>query len=576
MANVVPSVLLYGQAIKLIEELQSAQEEGLAKDAETILSQLTNILTRFEENAGKPLTQYEPISETEPPLSSKANRFWKGVEYDINVLQQQVDMLRASTIVSHNTVTTDIMSARQENARLNNKMKTLQLYSKSSDSSILTFGDSFESLEFIDTDIIAPEDQPHLAHEGFVTLGRVGQLTDLSQDAKLRILETSNGFLGNNQEIRDPSSAPVDPETEYVHYTFKSDTHDYSDLSSIRDGEPDTWIEYEQYFIPESGKLAAANYNFVYLDDSDPEAVKRVEWADGPPNGVLKLGLEFDLESVQTMNSIELTPFGLQNNTNLPILIRKIQTSSNGTDWTAVSPTDVWVGTEVNVRSARIADNVITNKAIWAFESRPVRYVRIYIEQPNSIDSNVGHSFWVNEDTGNREEGPIPSVFNPDEYRHVDVRGDLVQFIEYFNGKRWAIGIRDIALHQVRYVESSTLVTRPLRAGGIVDRVMLEDAEIVIPPDYDSTQAWVQFFISPDDGETWIPISRVQDNFNGIPEQISFNDPLPASMREGNVYNYDTDTPVDSVRLKVEMARPADKSSTTPILKNYKLKVKRL
>lgn len=576
MGNVVPSVLLYGQALKLLEELQLAQEQNLVKDAETILSELTDILIRFEESAGKPLVNYEPIAETEPPLSEKANRFWTAAEKDVNLLQQQVDMLRAASIVTHNTLVTNTRAAFQDNARLNNKLKTLQLYSNNSDSSIITFGDSFKSLDSVDNDLIPDSEEVFLAHEGFVTLGRRGQLVDLSPDAAIKILGTSNGFLGNNQEITDPSDTATDPESGYVHYTFKAESNDYSSLSNITDGEPNTWIEYEHYEVPKAARLAAGNYNFEYLDDSDSEAVKRVDWAKGPTNGVLKLGLEFDLGKIDNINVIDLTPFGLEGNANYPVLVRQIQTSPNGTDWTSVFPTKVWIGTEVNVRAARSAENVLANRAVWTFESRAVRYVRVYIEQPNPVNSNIGHPFWVNEETEAREEGPIPPVDNPQEYWGTDVRGDLVQFREYFEGKRWAIGIRDVALQQVRYVEKSTLITRPLRAGGVIDRVVLEDADIVVPADYDTSQSWVRFFISPDDGETWLPISRIEDNFNGVPEQISFNDPLPASLREPNVYNHDTDSPVTSVRLKVELLRPQDSSSTTPILRFYKLKVKRL
>lgn len=575
--ELVPSVLLYGQAVQLLDELKQAQSSGAIKDTVDLIQRLTEILTKFEDNAGKPLLQYEPVAETEPPDSAKSNRFWLAAERDITLLQQQVDVLRAATIFTHNLVTTEVMNAQNGNARLSNKLKTLQLYSNSFDSTIVTFGDSFKNFEFVDLDLVPQEERAALFSEGYVTLAQEGEMVNLSEAATVRILPTSNGFFGNNQEIEDPITAPVDPDSGLAEYTYKSEMRDYSEITSMLDGEPDTWIEYERYHLTSAQRRQALNYNFTYLEDNDDGTTDRVNWATRPEGGVLRLGMEFDLHGVKVVNSIDLTPFGLEENVNYPILIRQIQTSSNGTDWRGVHPTDVWVGTDVNLRTARVADNVVTNRALWSFEPRATRYVRVYIEQHNSIPVNVGHSYWIDRRSldARRVEGPIPPVTDPTKYQSDRVVGDLIQRREYFEGQRWAIGLRDLLIQQVQYTSKSTLVTKPLRVGGAIDRVMLERVEIDVPDSYPTDESWVKFFITPNDGENWYPISRIEDVYNEIPEQISFNDPIHESLRERTVVNYNLERPVTSIRMKVEISRPQDAVSTSPVLRSYVLKVKR-
>lgn len=576
MGEMVPSVLLYGQAASLLDELREAQESGAIRDTVDLIQELATVLTSFQDGAGRPLLNYEAVDETEPPSSEKMNRFWRRAEADINLLQQQVDLLRAATLFSHNLVATEVENARKDNARLNNKLKTLQMYSNSMDSSIITFGDTFESLEFIDIGMTRPSERVALFSPGHITLGQEGDLVNLSEDAVISILPSSNGFLGNNQEVDDPTQAPVDAETGNRMHIFKSEMREYDNLEALTDDEPNTWIEYERYHLTETQKLSAQNLNFVYLRTDDEGNSERVDWATAPEGGVLRLGLEFDFQRIRNLNSINLIPYGLEDNANYPILVKQIQTSPDGTDWTRIFPTNVWIGNDINLRTARTANNIVVGRALWAFEARAVRYVRVFLEQHNSIPSNVGHAFWVNRRNPEIQvEGPIPPVNDINKYRDTRVIGDALQQRQFFSGRRWAIGVRDLLMQQVEYKSKSVLVTKPLRVGGLVDRVMLESAEIDIPFEYLASEHWVKFYITPDDGENWYQISRIDDPFQDVPEQISFNDPLHPSLRERTVTNYVTDNPVTTLRLKIEIDRPSDLKSTTPVVKSYVLKVKR-
>src|SRR3990167_4659784 len=139
MAQSTPSVMFYSQALKLVQDLRQTYINN-ANTSEDVVAKLRDVLTSLEDSLGSPLYKYESFAETEPPLSGKVNRIWDTIQYDINILQNQTDVLRAAAVFSHNILTTNILNASQENARLQNKAKTLQLYSNSRDPNIIVFG----------------------------------------------------------------------------------------------------------------------------------------------------------------------------------------------------------------------------------------------------------------------------------------------------------------------------------------------------------------------------------------------------------------------------------------------------
>jgi hypothetical protein len=625
MGQLVPSVLFHAQAIKLITELRDAYGSKVAT-VDDLVQQLRDAVTNFEATVGMPFFDFEPVVEGEPPLATKINRLWDNLMHDINILEQQADISRASTIFTHNLVATEVLKAQQANARVANKLKTLQLYSKSVDSSIIVFGDHFRSTDFMDFTLMPEGERPNIRGEGYVVLGQDGPLWDLANMAGLRILDTSNGFLGNLHEIdtkTDPrevtftrnATGTYNTETDASGTTvhklssdglvtdmepvFKAETHVRRDLGTVTDGGPDTWIEYEYCKISDADRNVAKNLNFTYarrtVTEAGEEKVEYIDWASGPPNGVLKLGIEFDLLSVQNVNYIHYLPFNLDENDNYPVTVTQVQTSVDRTNWEPVRPRDLVIGNTSNLQSG---NGTVVGDGIWAFSGRQMRYVQMHIEQSKPVTRKMGHLYYeVEKRVGERQvglytvgvydieraEGPAPNINDPTFYYDPSIRRvkksaedatSMIQRRETFIGQRWAIGIRDIRIQQVNHLPTSTIVTKRLRVGGVVDRVLL-DADITIPPEYGDGQGWISFFISPDDGARWFPIGRVQDDYLGIPEVVSFNDPLPEAMREPGVGYYSTPNPVTTLRLKIVLTRPPNLPSTTPVLRNYELKVKK-
>lgn len=608
MTQLSPTNLFTSQLVSKVIQFRADYGAGKFKTVDDVISNLKDIITQLNDNAHAPLTEYEPVAKGEPPLSEKMNRFWRSLQYDITNIEDQLIVLQASSLFLHNFYANELQKATNKNAQASNKLKTLQLYASAHDPNIITFGDHFRNQDFIDTTLTTPAQLVSLDVPGHVTLGRSGDISNLSKTASVKILGTSNGFLGNNQEINDPSKAPVAASNHVPLYTFAAQTNRHADLKTITDSDPTTWIEYESNKVSELDRATAKNLNFVYqvpaAAGTESDTPQLIDWAQGPPQGVLKLDLEFDLKGPHIINRIAYTPFGLQGDINYPVKVKAVQISSTGTNWTVITPQDVFIGTDVNLKAANTADNVTINTAEWLFPETEVRYIRISIEQSNPVSSNIGHLYYTNktsqttsvtetpdlaqiigvkletvENTTSftRVQGPIPPITNPAVYyknNNTSVQSNYLQNVEYFTGKRWAIGIRDCLIQEVKYQTSSVFVSKAFNINGIVDRVSI-DANVDIPKAFSNAESWVKFYVSPDNGVNWYQISRIQDDFLGIPEIVAFNDPLPTQFQESGVAYHTTQSSVSSLRIKVEISRPTDQASSSPVLKSYTLKVRK-
>lgn len=610
MTQLSPSSIYHAQAIALLKEIEKDVRSGELQTAEEINRRIQAAYAEFNQKVGTPLMDYEEVQLGEPPLSAKMNRMWKRIENDLNIAAEQLTYLQAAAIHLHNYLSTEMLRERNLTAKASNKLKTLQLYSSANDAQVVRFGDYFKNLDLVDTTRTPLDFQASLHAPGIITLRKEERKILTSSDGlTLEVLDTSNGFLGNNQEIDDPQTASVNPVTDVPTYTFKAQDNRHAELEEAFDQEPNTWVEYEKYLVSEDDRNAASNFNFAYLDDVTEANVteegqqQRVDWADGPADGVLKLDLEFALEEPRVVNGFSFTPFSFDDNRNYAIFIKYVETSDDGTSWSKVSPENVWVAVDANLQTAALDAEVQVGSASWLFEDRTIRYLRIHIEQPRSIPCNIGHLYYTSKAEvrnattidpngpstgpitlnvsqtvvgGTRVEGPLPPVSDPTRYydRPATRVGNVVQGVEYFEGDRWVIAMRDFVLEEASYSSSSVLVSEPFRITGVVDRVALE-ADIEVPDTYDPTSLWVRFYVSPDDGLNWYPISRIQDDFQDLPEILAFNDPLPTEFRETGVTYHQVSGTVDAVRVKVELTRPADAPATTPILRNYVLKVRK-
>lgn len=209
-----------------------------------------------------------------------------------------------------------------------------------------------------------------------------------------------------------------------------------------------------------------------------------------------------------------------------------------------------------------------------------IQSIKSWIEENKTTDNGDG--------TYNFQTGTNTFTINPDD---IDVTFFQRQFSEserYFNvpiklekeiypAKRMAVGIRDISVYHESYSYEFEIISKPYVYNFPVDSIMISvDSNV---DNTFSTDLYLYYYISADNGESWMRINPIQLDNQGIPEVISFNNNVPADYEiPGVMYlNYpDIPQSVDNLVVKITGSRSRG-SNFTPEIKSYELiaKVKR-
>lgn len=589
-----PSNKIYAQALSKIEKLVNRYSSLKDRSPDKIAMEISNALVEINQDLNKPLLDYEEFEFGEVPDSFKMNKILSDLASDINIIIDESDIIRSATVQTHNFIKTEILKSEEENTHLHNKIKTLQLYSNNEDSSILYLGDYFYNDDYIDWDLVPVDKRVELKKGDRITLGIESQQSALSAQANVSVLLGSNGFIGNNQELKsgivgnNPDSAN---NNGLVFLSEEDRSSPFDQLDNIIDSQPDTLFEFEKYFINPKEKAKAGNFNFTYQASDNSQLSyltpllgegREVDWADGLQDGKLKLFLLVDIGSISKVDIINFLPYGLRNNANAPILIKKVSLSIDQTDWFPLSRQNVFVANGIDQNSVKLnSEDIVINLASFQAEGVEARFILFEIEQGTPYKTNAGHFYYL-EDQGDgdveqqvRVQGPVPEVANlwREKAPNSLYQNNLLQKREAISADRWAIGIRDISIYSTKYKQTSTLVSKKFLVPGGVDRVSIE-SNITIPSSYPTDTAWIRFYISPDDGNTWHQISRIQDDFFGIPEIIAYNDNTPINLRIPGVKYYDTISTPNSLRVKIEIDQQFSDNTLSPVVNDYRIKVK--
>jgi hypothetical protein len=597
MTQLSPNTSVYAKALSKLKEVNEQFTEGDLPNPEDYYAALQNILHEIYSEGERPNLFYDFIEHGEPALSKEINRFWRSMSSDVNIIYDQVNYLKAHVLSTYNNTLTDIRKSVNENARLKGKLKTLKLYSSTVDGGVRIFGDFFSNYDFVDLDVTPNATRADVSGD-VLTLGKSNEVQNILTTAVVSVDTVSNGFSGRNQEILDPSSANINPIDDTLNLTFHAEEFQSNNLDTIIDDDPSTWYEYEHNKVTTEDKVAALNFNFQYQNDIDPAKGDFLDWSSGPNNvraeegpQVLTLVLNFDLGSLNKASKITYTPHKVTPLNIHPVRVRRVIVSQDGSNWTEVSDGITWIGTDISLEDISSDESVIIGSAVWQFQETQIRFIRVEIEQTQPYPSNIGHLYYENEPSvttsldadgnevteytpGERVEGPIPKLSNIAEYYDPSqhIQNNILQKREFFEGERWTIGIRDISVENVRYQSFSTMISKLFRVDGIVDRVTLE-SDYAIPSSFPTNEQWVKFYVSPNEGIDWFQISNIKDDNNDVPEVIAFNDPIPTEFREPGVEHHNVSNSVESLLVRIDIERPSDQKSSTPVVKDYRLKV---
>ena len=549
---------------RFVEELNSTQY----KTVDEIGSIYNQILSEITGKAGVPALELINIlvRSGEPASSIKWNKYTELMSEDIQLLRNQLDLLRSLVVTTFNTITDDVNAAENRNNALKSRISSLLLYSGAEDANLITFGDFFFNDDSFDYDLMNPDAPLVIVSSGSLTLD-TESLTEITNTAKINILDSSNGFPGNNQMVINPTNAEYNQLLESYNYTFAAELDPRNDVNTLLDTNPDTWFEYEAFKVSSANKAKAKSFNFTYKINGET-----INWAEGPDDDELNFDFQMEFDSAVIINSITYVGYFMEEYVGPPVRINAVNVSLDGVNWTSVSSGPIYIGS-----GKTIADNqnIYLDRYTWRFPKENVRYIKFEIEQPESVNVPMGHVYW--EQNEQRVQGPVPNLEKiRDYYLATSVSNEDIDITpgkrEVFWSPRWMIGIRDINIQSNIYKTTGTMITKPFRVPANIDRVAIE-SDIFIPSSYDANTQWVRFYVSPDDGKNWHQIARVQDDIFGLKEVLAFNDPLPEIFKEPGVDYKTTSEAVKSLRLRIDIDRSPLDTSSAPIVRWFKLKV---
>lgn len=154
-----------------------------------------------------------------------------------------------------------------------------------------------------------------------------------------------------------------------------------------------------------------------------------------------------------------------------------------------------------------------------------------------------------------------------DKYFSVPLKAEK----EIYYAKRFAVGIRDISVYHERYNSQFEVVSTPYVFNFPIDKLMLSvDSNV---SNSFSANVNLYYYISVNNGDSWIRINPIQLDNEGIPEVISFNNNVPKDFESPGVLylNYpDVPERVDNVLVMIQAVRSRG-ANFTPEIKSYEL-----
>lgn len=575
----VPSTLHIEQARRLVEMIEQRGEGG----HESLMAIVTE-LKRF----GSGEVSFDPDLISPFAVKEEIENGWKAVEQEIEALYSHLKAMIEEVEGTKRTNDEMTQKMQKQFAVIQNLYTDAQAVIDAKER-IRTSSEFFLSDQNIDYDRIAGE--PLQVRGGSVALPYATDPVVLNANVRATIVPgtytdgygilgtESNGFPGNNHEVRKNAAQGLSTESGMNGMTFIGETDRAADLSAILDANEESRFEYERvYMRPTEQELIARGKGLDYeVTDG-----KRIPYlGEEEP---LRLSILLTLDTARWVNEIDIRPF-------IP------------TNYGAKAPLvkDILVGKEYEPPVSVLKKEPVANE--WVFRFKPVFATTVIIQlvQETAYPTDLGHIAYelVKESEGQRlsidneektlaptkpivVDGPaipvsdmgfkveqgndglkvnyasqgmgdlraktmtetlrrLQDAINPKERRVALYRVE---------GARKVIGIRDILVKEAVYLDKGELVTKPIHFDEPLTRVTLEaDAT----PERNEAGVEIRYHVSVDDGVEWHEIQPMNSELGDAPKmyRIVQDD----SDVEPEVPVIRTSRDVYEVRFKMTMER---------------------
>lgn len=441
-------------------------------------------------------------------------------------------------------------------------------------------------------------------------------------------INPSNGVPGNNHlAIKKTNSI----ESQNYTYDFKNKASSANPLNII-DSNPLSFFEYEALNIDKilySQNLFFSENEFSYIVDSnyikDAQNGSLFNWSNHDLKNPLVLDFTMSSTSGNLANCVTITPY-FGSSRSVKVTNIYVTDRSGTTENVLLEP--IFIGMSSDAINNNEYSKYFIDTATIRFKERNVIDVRVVMEQPDYIQQDIMHSYWVtdysqsssdnspffgssrfNPDTLSKDIYQeviydkyqiIPKTSNPNEFSKQDILSKKVSVSvrkksssaavetysvpvklehEVMSAKRMSIGIRDVSVEYQTFNDSAVCVSLPFNFDKPVESLMIGiDSDVA---NFSKSIQLINSYVSVDEGKNWKPINPSQFGFNAAgstvnPEILAFNQNVPSGYKLPGVeyYNYpEVPKDINKILVKIELQRDRI-NNIVPTIYSYTLAAK--
>lgn len=561
----------------IFEDLNAKVARNEIKSETEMMHKLFISLRAFYDSIGKPSFEYRESLAT--PVSSDYNDMIKEFVEDTNFIMQDCEKIVSSLNKAFTSIELDRETMRNQVRYILKKVATMKANPTIDNGAIVS--ESFTNTDIFDKAMCSLPPAEINTVEGVITLAKTAS-DNITTDMHVSINDKSTGFPGNSHIVAATGSAA----------RFEGEDGLNNDPNSINDEQLDTWYEQELFKISSKVYDEVEGYGVSYKEKS--------MWIT--EDNKMMMGITLELDEARPANWLSLSPYIPEHRGASAATIKSIIVDDN----------------KGKVQPVITEDTVFDDDIIIIFERQNFKYIRILIEQALSYNIDVGHMNYYEMNKQNRElfgastgymnrvEGKLPSVtalgmtYNPRTKALIhpstkepitksteaiknalfdvqDISNDIIGVVEIMNANRFQIGIRNINVYSNDFEEQGEFISNAIEFTKPVKELTLDVNDIipegVVYDDEGNERKMIEYYISINDGEEWLPIEPINRAFNGKGQYL-FNESMPADARKENIGYVDAKYDIYSVRVRAVMIRPTVMTTYTPIIKDFAVTVK--
>lgn len=484
---------------KIVSDIKEDIRKGNIKSNTEAFVLLGDKVREFIKRITGPVMTVRPLNAF--PVSSDINEMIEEIRQDLEYAFNETENNLSILDVAFNKMDIERSMLNNMSKLINKRLEDLETNINEMFASTIyeVFTETFINLDNVDESMVSGTPAFIDLNSGCLTLAR-SSVKEYNERFNVALSDNCNGFPGDTHQAYASGGEIV----------FSGELEPHVNLEALLDKDRETWFEYESIKIDPNDFEKTGGFGFEYQEG--------VSWIT--EDDVLVLELILTSGVARMMNWISLSPFLPTERSYMPAKITSIVISDGR-------------GTIQELCNGPIS---FKEDVIMIFKNQNVKEIKIRIEQENSYYTQIGHRYYTEMGTthnylepisaeGNRIDGKNPSIqalgmrYEPslgtikqpemqEDYTPPDTSSLFYSeegTLEVLTGERYQIGIRDISLAAIQFVNESQYISTPFEFKEPIRQFILT-ADHYIPAAFGDGE-WIKYYISIDNGVNWIPVT---------------------------------------------------------------------